>query len=268
MDIFYNREDDELFKRCAKKIKELFNRTDNYSVKYMVKLLYEDYIKTTKLQRENWKYDVMYQCSSVIDCIDELIDYIEKQNFSDNEVKSLYRQIINDLGHSMNHLEQSSSFGKVNACNSFRNTGSYDKIFKFYYGIIKGVLAILYTNVNEERSELIPIITVDAVIIPISRIYLDLLNKKKRLLTISLPMDVWYNIPYYTPLLIHELVHYLCSIGREQRNKDVLFVMVANILETYYLDFNQEKTIDRTYILEWLQVKWDRWFYQIVSYRL
>ena len=241
------------------KVKELRLLDQTNSFKYINSLFVNDYYNIKKLDVPLWKDDVTYQFITIAESI---------QKSSGDQIYGgeLINELVTVFSQTVNHVVQSSHFYLEPLVSNFKATVSYDKIFRFYYGIIKGILLLIYVNGNKNQSELVPAITVDPVIIPKSTIYFDknydsniddtksdegVEAEEKKLLAISLPMDLWANIPYYSRLLVHEIAHYVCPCDREVRNKKFLTIILSEMI-SYMLLKDIDKQLVINYVINYV----------------
>lgn len=107
------------------------------------------------------------------------------------------------------------------------NIGSYNKILRSYYGIIKDILKLLYAIKRDSTSKqniLIPILYFGQTPIVTSKSFPSVYNSNgmrydAQLICITLPYQALANPPKYLGVLVHELFHYSAPISRNERNR-------------------------------------------------
>lgn len=277
-----NKMSNKVEKLCDK-IEKLENEIKKYEIvtnnKYLhhiINLLFIDFKKILNTEVRYIKDDVYYQYYTILDILSKLLEnkiykyYIKDKNVQ-LEILDICNQLINMFNQNVHHIVQSSYFDLEAPVTYFKNTSSYDKIFIMYYGIIKLIIESIYFKNVEAQSELVPFITIDIVEIPKSIIYCDIslntlgipestiycdtnLNDfKKRIIQIYLPLDAWSNIKLYTPLLVHEMGHYICPKDRYIRNKYMLIIILSYTFSNLLKSFVDNKYIKYDKLQKFIQ---------------
>lgn len=147
-----------------------------------------------------------------------------------------FDEIVNALSQSMQAASQFDRLNFDEQAHYLQNIGSYHKVLRCYYGIIKDILRLLYTVERKENSEqalLVPLLSFGLTPIVISDKYdskYDLNGRMvdARLISIKLPYQAIANPPKYLGILVHELFHYAAPYDRENRNR-ILVTFLAKI---------------------------------------
>ncbi|MDE5539547.1 MAG: hypothetical protein K2J20_03575, partial [Bacilli bacterium] len=152
------------------------------------------------------------------------------------------KNIVEIFKNSIYNIRQNTAYDIDNIQSLFKNTTTYNKVISCYYGIVKNILNFIYINGNKSQSELVLFINFEAVPIVESELISAHGNEEKKILSINLPYDSFYNLSFYFPLLYHEVGHYINPKNRIQRNYYV-FTIIISFLEKYiFCNISDEKT--------------------------
>lgn len=147
---------------------------------------------------------------------------------------SLFNQTFDEIANSLSQsMQAASQFDRLNFDEQplyLQNIGSYHKVLRCYYGIIKDILQLLYSIERKPSSGqaiIIPLLSFGLTPIVISKNYdskidIDGLERKARLVSIKLPYQAIANPPKYLGILVHELFHYAAPSNREKRNEIII----------------------------------------------
>lgn len=134
--------------------------------------------------------------------------------------------IINAVSSSMQAASQFDRLNYGEQSSYLQNIGSYHKILRCYYGIIKDILKLLNSVAREATSTqpiLIPSLSFGLTPIVTSShydsyYYVGSSKKDARLICIKLPYQALSNPPKYLGILVHEIFHYAAPLNRSKRN--------------------------------------------------
>lgn len=152
------------------------------------------------------------------------IDPSSRRNQAD--FNTAFDAIVNAVSNSMQAASQFDRLNYGEQSSYLQNTGSYHKILRCYYGIIKDILKLLNSVVRDESSiqpVLIPTLSFGLTPIVTSSRYdsyytVDSVRKDARLICIKLPYQALSNPPKYLGILVHEIFHYAAPLNRFKRN--------------------------------------------------
>lgn len=145
------------------------------------------------------------------------------------EFNKIFEEIIDALNSAMWTFDQIDrlSFGEQSSY--IQNIGSYYKILRCYYGIIKDILCLFYSverDAGSRQPMLIPLLSFGLTPIIHSRCYsaeyaLDGGGEAlpARLICIKLPYQALANPPKYLGILVHEIFHYLAPPRTDEWNQ-------------------------------------------------
>lgn len=203
-------------------------------------ILYEDYLKNiTSTFSYPWVEDLQYQFSKSIyylECLVEVDDAILPKN----DKYEVIRDLITTVRQAMLHVSQANRLFFEIPSTHLRNTGSYSKVLRTYYGIVKQLLLQGYLiPKREKQASIVPFITFD-VIPKIESTRLPQLEECEVIIVnIVLPYEALVEIPKYAKLLAHEVFHYIAPKDREERNFQVGVISISTffsqILKKYLM---------------------------------
>lgn len=220
-------------------------------------LLYFDFEKNIKsMFASEWKEDLYEQFAAFL----EILQSIQKQNV--NLQSDILEEMINSIRQTYIHITQASRlFFEIPATN-LRYTGSYNKMLKAYYGIVKRCLYIAYSikkNEQSKQSILVPVITFEYTSKVNTHLYVQSgTTSDKRLVVFHLPYDALTNMPKYMGYLCHEVYHYISPVDRRLRNQ----VAAQICLYSYYESFLE--AILYNYLLDGVSYNYNNIVKQIV----
>lgn len=153
-----------------------------------------------------------------------------ESNGSVSAFNSTFDAIVNDLSES---FQAASQFDRLNFDEQpsyLQNIGSYHKILRCYYGIIKDILKLLYSierGESSKQSTLVPLLSFGLTPIIVSKKYdskydVDDGQNEACLISIKLPYQALANPPKYLGILVHELFHYASPSDRRKRNSIIV----------------------------------------------
>ena len=185
---------------------------------------------------QSWARDFSYIFLKNLECIKEIISMTDN---NDVEFMAILRMVLNNLKQQIFHISEVNSLSfELPKCH-LRYTGQEDCILFCYMGIIKEILDVAYQlNSTNKQTEIIPIVTVDAVPIIESELYFDkamLIDKGSKdqdfkILSLNLPHVTFYDIPLYIQYFYHEIFHYIVPEDRENRD-----IIIGTLLSTIYI---------------------------------
>lgn len=137
-----------------------------------------------------------------------------------------FDQVVNALSESMQAAGQFDRLTFDEQPSHLQNIGSYHKILRYYYGIIKDILKLLYSIEREPGNEqpvLIPLLSFGLTPIIVSHSYDSVYEnagtvKPAKLISIRLPYQALTNPAKYLGILVHEVFHYAAPSNRSKRN--------------------------------------------------
>jgi len=137
-----------------------------------------------------------------------------------------FDEIVNALSESMQAAGQFDRLTFNEQPSYLQNIGSYHKILRCYYGIIKDILKLLY-SIDREKIEqpiLVPLLSFGLTPIIVSQnynSYHDTMEgtRQAKLISIKLPYQALTNPAKYLGILVHEVFHYAAPSDRSKRNK-------------------------------------------------
>ena len=190
----------------------------SFHIDKALELLYLDFKKNMNSMFANeWKEDLYEQFVAFL----EILQSIQEEKV---ELQSdILEEMINSIRQTYIHITQASRlFFEIPATN-LRYTGSYNKMLRTYYGIVKRCLYIAYSikkNKQSKQSILIPVITFEYTSKVNTHLYIQSGTiSDKRLVVFHLPYDALTNIPKYMGYLCHEVYHYISPVDRRLRNQ-------------------------------------------------
>ncbi len=259
--------------RINERIQELLKHDSN-KIAFAIHILYIDYKRIISLNNKESDtiqiQDIRYQFISIIDRIYEMVRYGDSLSETKmNEINKSIDNLANLFSRSLYNVIQSQGYGLAETYSYFRNAGIFYKIFMAYNSFIKSCLVLFYLNCNPKQSEIVPILSFDSVDVPKSIQYSDInisyeeAKDKKikpdntRVISINLPFDAITKMEVYLPLLIHEISHYLCPLDRENRNKQLLKIILEQFFSSIILNIkgyicNKTASIASSQIQIWI----------------
>lgn len=193
-------------------------------------ILYEDYLKDISSSLSYpWINDLHFQFSQSIVYLKQLVNLSEDKVSRDAKYK-IMRELISTMRQTILHVSQANRLFFEIPNTHLRNTGSYSKVLRTYYGVVKQLLAQAYSiPKREQQSVIIPFITFD-VIPKITSMLLPQLGSESAILNIVLPYEALVDIPKYSKLLAHEVFHYISPRSRENRNTIVGIICITSFI--------------------------------------
>lgn len=190
-------------------------------------LLFSDFKKNIKsMFAVEWRDDLHEQFDAFLSIIEKSLESGEEKIPSD-----VLEEMINSIRQTYIHITQASRLFFEIPSTNLRYTGSYNKVLRAYYGIVKRYLYIAYSikkNINSKQSVLIPVITFEYTSRVNTHLYIQSNNSNdKRLVAFHLPYDALTDIPKYMAYLCHEVYHYISPADRELRNKTVIKICLT-----------------------------------------
>lgn len=137
-----------------------------------------------------------------------------------------FDEVVNALSESMQAAGQFDRLAFNEQPSYLQNIGSYHKILRCYYGIIKDILKLLYSIDREHNNKqpiLVPLLSFGLTPIIVSRSYESFYEnagvvKPAKLISIKLPYQALTNPAKYLGILVHEVFHYAAPSDRAKRN--------------------------------------------------
>lgn len=137
-----------------------------------------------------------------------------------------FDQVVNALSESMQAAGQFDRLAFNEQPSYLQNIGSYHKILRCYYGIIKDILKLLYSIEREENNNqpvLVPLLSFGLTPIIVSQNYDSFYEiagviRPAKLISIKLPYQALTNPAKYLGILVHEVFHYAAPSIRAKRN--------------------------------------------------
>ena len=137
-----------------------------------------------------------------------------------------FDEVINALSDSIQAAGQFDRLAFNEQPSYLQNIGSYHKILRCYYGIIKDILKLLYSidrEQNHKQPVLVPLLSFGLTPIIVSKSYVSFYEnaetvKPAKLISIQLPYQALTNPAKYLGILVHEVFHYAAPSNRSKRN--------------------------------------------------
>lgn len=230
--------------------------------------LFHDYSKNMySIFSDSWKDDLHSQILAFIDIIQSL------DSSGDQNLYATMEDLINAIRQTYVHVNQANRmFFEISATN-LRYTGSFNKVLKTYYGIIRCIMNIGYSfhrYSNTEQSKLVPVVSFEYTPKIKTRAYGNASDvKSKKIIQFMLPYAALTDIPKYTVYLFHEVFHYIAPVDRKIRNiqyakmclalwlREVLKAFFTNLLKNFTpQDYTSLAEVlgDGTDINNWLEI--------------
>jgi len=174
--------------------------------------------------REDFAEQFVTAVNAIVDvarqCADPSVP-IRLDTFNDT-----FDEIVNALSESMQAAGQFDRLTFNEQPSYLQNIGSYHKILRCYYGIIKDILKLLY-SIHREKNEqpiLVPLLSFGLTPIIVSQNYDSFYEnadgiRQAKLVSIKLPYQALTNPAKYLGILVHEVFHYAAPSDRTKRNK-------------------------------------------------
>ncbi len=275
----YDIKNENVHNKIIGKFKDLIDNKElkNLALKRILQLAYVDFCKAYFVSPKSCAImDLECQFISTIDCIGQILNKEYEKEYEDAGYKAVYDAAYNlaeMLSKKIYTVNQENSYSIVEPYSYLYNTGILQDIIHMYESFIKSLLAVIYAHCSIKQSELIPVVSVDAAVnIPISDLFIYNENKhggknskqnsdQLRIISIKLPLDVILRPEIYLPLLVHEVMHYLCPYDRILRNeiglklymKHYFFLMSSAIFKSK--DYSDNDMI--RYIRLWFDKNFD-----------
>lgn len=191
-------------------------------------ILYEDYLKNiSSAFSYPWIGDLHYQFSQSVFYLKNLVD-VSDNTISKNYKFKIIRGFTTTVRQTMLHISQANRLFFEIPSTHLRNTGSYSKVLRTYYGIVKKLLLQAYLIPKvEKQASIVPFITFDVIPKIESTSLPQLDNVDVIIVNIVLPYEALVEIPKYAKLLAHEVFHYIAPRNREERNIQVGIISIS-----------------------------------------
>lgn len=203
-------------------------------------LLYEDYLRNISSSLSYpWISDLHYQFSRSMKYLKELIK--DEAILPRTTKYDSMRVLISTIRQTILHVSQANRLFFEIPNTHLKNTGSYSKILRTYYGIVKQLLTQAYCIPKcGNQAIIIPFITFDVIPKIESTMLPQLADFEYIIVNIVLPYEALVDIPKYSKLLAHEVFHYIAPTDRDTRNTIVgilcVTLFIAQILMSYLDD--------------------------------
>lgn len=191
-------------------------------------ILYEDYLKNiSSAFSYPWVGDLHYQFLQGINYLKELVD-INEAIVSKDKKYAIIRELTGIVRQSMLHVSQANRLFFEIPSTHLRNTGSYSKVLRTYYGIVKQLLLQAYLIPKKEKqASIVPFITFDVIPKVMSSKLPQMEDSDNIIINIVLPYEALVEIPKYAKLLAHEIFHYIAPKNREERNVQIGTICIS-----------------------------------------
>lgn len=185
-------------------------------------ILYEDYLKNiSSTFSYPWIGDLHYQFSQSILYLKDLVE-IEDDKVAKVKKYEIIRRVVGTMRQTLLHVSQANRLFFEIPSTHLKNTGSYSKILRTYYGVVKQLLLQAYAiPKTEKQAAIVPFITFDVIPKIISSKLSQLMNNDSIIVNIVLPYEALVDIPKYAKLLAHEVFHYIAPRNRMERNIEI-----------------------------------------------
>lgn len=197
-------------------------------------LLFSDYVQCVNTTPDRqWAADLKIQFSAAIKIFGLLLQSELSENGAiDGYIENIQR-VISVLQQQIRHVSDAGKLFFEEPCSHSESTSQYDLLFHMYYGAVKHILSVVYSNESKgsrsKQSNLIPLIRFEPVPGIKSRLFFDISEQDERLVDISLPYDAWCEPGQYLPSLIHELYHYIAPVDRRVRNETFAKILLVEL---------------------------------------
>ncbi len=234
---------------------------------YNLDLLFCDYVQcVSTMPNLQWAKDFEFQFSSALTVLLSTMPVFEELASSDANPYSEFEldtyitqghEIISVLQDNIHHMAEAGKLFFEEPSSHSESTGQYDLIIHTYYGIIKNVLLEIAKNsqfLKETPTPLVPILRFSGHPIIKSKLFVDEKNIKPKIVEIDIPYDACGEIGLYSPLLIHELYHYVPPVDRKARNQAFAVILLTeltvDLLQTIAWEINEDSDTNSTIILQ------------------
>ncbi len=238
-----------LTERLESSFQKLQN-VQNDSIDFISQILYIDFKRIVSLENKEFgtirNIDLVYQFVTIIERFNELLN-TPKTSSVEHNVNETLSSLSNLFSVSLYNAGQSQGYDIAETYSYFKNAGIFHKIFMAYESFIKSILVVFYLNCSEKQSEIIPILSFDAVDVPKSYQYISNGHVTDdydgtRIISIKLPFDAIVKMDIYLPELIHEVAHYLCPLDRSNRNKEIFKLSLIHFFANLLFDIKKNIT--------------------------
>lgn len=274
------KQKEKVHEKIIEKIKKLTVKKElyNFPLNRILQLAYIDFCKAYFVAPQNCAIsDLECQFISTIDCIDQILN--REKDVGNKQVYEVASDLAEMLSKKIYTVIQENNYAIVEPYSYLYNTGILQDIIHMYESFIKKFLAIIYAHCSIKQSELIPVVSIDAAVdIPMSDLFIYNENKTSvkndkqnsdqlRIISIKLPLDVILRPEMYLPLLIHEVIHYLCPHNRILRNKIIFRIYMEHyflvMISTIYK--GQSYCINEImyYVCKWFNINFVSIFYRL-----
>lgn len=228
--------DDEVAKAFAEFREDILeNIPSTSSLGCNLDLLFSDYVQCVNTTPDRqWAKDLKIQFSAAINVFRFLLQSQLRENGSIGTwyIDSI-RRVISVLQQQIRHVSDAGKLFFEEPCSHSESTSQYDLLFHMYYGAVKHILSVVYSNKSKDspskQSKLIPLIRFEPVPRIKSHLFFDIPDLEERLVDISLPYDAWCEPGQYLPLLIHEMYHYIAPVDRCIRNETFAKILLVEL---------------------------------------
>ena len=213
-------------------------------------LLYSDYVNIISCELDHlWVKDYDQQFRSAIVIIASLLASAKQAARSDvtHDTNQKIQEICSVLHQQVNHIADSGKLFVGTPNSTMGYTAQFDQILHFYYGLVK---ELIYTAYNRPQYSwqysLVPVINFDNSFKITSTMYRtgDEDPDAARLIAFQIPYSAWSDPVLYCPYIVHEVYHYISPDNRDQRNANILTVILGPLVialadaiaESYKLD--------------------------------
>lgn len=221
---------------------------NNKMLQRLFNLINVDFQKAYTLSQDREQAsDLKYIFKSTVTCLEKIT---EDDNSKAYEVAAELAEILSNTIYSM---FQNSTYIISEPYSFLHNSSVFHGVLQSYLGFVKSFLILIYSNCNCKQSELIPIVSFDySVTVPMSKLFIYKEDKNgikksekddSRIIYIQLPIDATTNGEIYIPLLVHEIMHYVCPIDRRQRNKIILKIYMKHYYSLMLKDLIESEDV-------------------------
>lgn len=223
-------------KEIAAQLNEIANKNGfnkNKTLQRLFNLINIDFQKAFSLSHDRERAsDLKYIFKSTISCLENLAED------TDSNAYEVAAELADILSNTIYNVFQNSTYIISEPYSFLHNSSVFQDVLQSYIGFVKSFLVVLYLNCSCKQSELVPVVSFDcSVTVPKSKLFIykenekDLGNSEKddsRIIYIQLPIDATTNGEIYLPLLVHEIMHYVCPVDRCERNKMILKIYMKH----------------------------------------
>lgn len=189
-------------------------------------ILYEDYLRNISSSFSYpWISDLHYQFSASMNYLKELVHNV---SVSKTDKYKVMRELISTIRQTILHVSQANRLFFEIPNTHLKNTGSYSKVLRTYYGIVKQLLTQAYCIPKHgNQATIVPFITFDVTPKIMSTMLPQLKKCENVIINIVLPYEALVDIPKYSKLLAHEVFHYIAPTDRNIRNTEIGILSVS-----------------------------------------